>query len=257
MSTALESFQIHLTSSTADKIIDGNNANVEFYLPVIEIPSQYHIYVSVVHAVIPFTFYNVNGDYNRLYYILYDPINLQSVGASSFNIPPGNYNINTLKAVLVANMPGFIISYNSVNNTFTFSRTDNNVFTLSYSSTQCPLLGFNFETLGNGPFSTVTSNRAVNLAPIRCVCVGTNLKTFNINKANVNNMSMLCSIPITTQPYSIITYQNPNNFRVNTYTNLISTIAIKLMDQNGQMLNLNGANWSMTLQFDVVDFVND
>ena len=58
MSTALESFQIHLTSGTADKIIDGNNSNVEFYLPTIEIPSQYHIYVSLIHAVIPFTFYN-------------------------------------------------------------------------------------------------------------------------------------------------------------------------------------------------------
>jgi hypothetical protein len=256
MSTALETFQIHLASANADKIIDGNNANVEFYLPTIEIPSQYHIYISVVHAVIPFTFYNVTGSFNRLYYVLYDST-LQSVTSSSFNIPSGNYNINTLKAVLVANMPGFTITYNSVDNTFTFSRTDAYTFTFSYSTTSCPLLGFNFDTLGSGPFSTVTSNRAVNLAPIRCICIGTNLKTFNINKTNVNNKSVICSIPIMTQPYSIITYQNPNNFRVNTYTNLISTIAIKLMDQNGNQLDLNGANWSMTLQFDIVDFVSD
>jgi hypothetical protein len=85
----------------------------------------------------------------------------------------------------------------------------------------------------------------------------TNLKTFNIDKTQVNNNSTICSIPITTQPYSVITYQNPNSFRVNTYANTISTLAIKLMDQTGRLLDLNGANWSMTLQFDVVDFVQE
>jgi hypothetical protein len=85
----------------------------------------------------------------------------------------------------------------------------------------------------------------------------TNLKTFNIDKTQVNNNNTICSIPIITQPYSIITFQNQNNFRVNTYTNTISTLAIKLMDQTGRLLDLNGANWSMTLQFDVVDFVQE
>ena len=43
--SALESFQLHLTSQNADKVNNNNNCDVEFYLPVIEIPSQFHIYV--------------------------------------------------------------------------------------------------------------------------------------------------------------------------------------------------------------------
>jgi hypothetical protein len=37
----------------------------------------------------------------------------------------------------------------------------------------------------------------------------------------------------------------------------LSSIRIQLMDQDGNLLNLNGTNWSMTIQFDVIDFVDD
>jgi len=252
MTTAIETFQIHLTSASADKIIDNNNANVEFYMPTIEIPTQYHIYVSVVHAVIPFTFYNINSTNNLLVYTV------GTSGTFNLSITPGNYTVNSFKSFLLSNMPGFTITYDSITNTFTFSRSDANTFRFLNTSTCGSLIGMNISLTSNSEqYTTITSNRCVNLAPIRCICIGTNLKTFNINKTSVNNQSVICSIPINTQPYSIITYQNPNNFRVNTYTNLISSIAIKLMDQNGQQLDLNGANWSITLQFDIVDFVND
>ena len=243
----IETFQIHLSSQNADKIIDGNNCNVEYYLPIIEVPSQYHIYASVQHAVIPFTFYNVNSSNNVLRYTV-------QITPYQLTITPGNYNINTLKAFLLANMPNFSIYYNGVTNQFTFNHSTYG-FTFLSSSTCLSLLGF----LPQNNVSTIqslTSNRAVNLAPIRCICIGTNLKTFNIDKTAINNQSIICSIPITTQPYSIITYQNHNNFRVNTFSNTISTLAIKLMDQTGQLLDMNGANWTMTIQFDIVDFVN-
>jgi hypothetical protein len=104
--SALESFQLHLTSQNADKINNNNNCDVEFYLPVIEIPSQFHIYVSVQHAVIPFTFYNVNSSNNILNYTV-DSISYQLI------ITQGNYNVNTMKSFLSANMSGFTITYNT------------------------------------------------------------------------------------------------------------------------------------------------
>jgi hypothetical protein len=246
--SALESFQIHLTSQNADKVNNNNNCDVEFYLPVIEIPSQFHIYISVQHAVIPFTFYNVNSSNNILNY---------SVNSISYQliITQGNYNVNTMKTFLSANMAGFTISYNNITNQFTFTHSTYDFSFLS-TSTCFSLIGLLSQT-NTSTSRTLVSNRAVNLAPIRCICVMTNLKTFNIDKTQVNNNNTICSIPIITQPYSIITFQNQNNFRVNTYTNTISTLAIKLMDQTGRLLDLNGANWSMTLQFDVVDFVQE
>ena len=167
----IDSFQIHLTSQTADKIYSNNNCDAEFYLPVIEIPSQYHIYVSVQHAVIPFTFYNINSSNNTLNYNINDNI-------FTVIIPEGNYNINNLKTYLSTAMGGFTIVYNSINNRFTFTHSTNNFIILS-SSTCLSLIGL----LAQDNYSTglrLTSNRAVNLAPIRCICVSTNLKTFNI-----------------------------------------------------------------------------
>ena len=245
--SSIESFQLHLSSQNADKIYSNNNCDVEFYLPVIEIPSQYHIYISVQHAVIPFTFYNVNSSNNVLKYV---------VGAGStltLTIPEGNYNINTLKTYLLTNLGNFSVTYNSTNNKFTFTHNTSNFIFLA-TSTCLTLLGFLSQDNTSSSLSLV-SNRAVNLSPVRCICISTNLKTFNINKTAVNNQSIICSIPITTPPYSIITYQNPNGFRVNTYTNIISNLAIQLKDQTGQLLDLNGANWSLSLQFDIVDFV--
>jgi hypothetical protein len=242
----MESFQIHLNSSNADKINNNNNCDVEFYLPVIEIPSQCHIYVSVQHAVIPYTFYNINSSNNILKY---------SISGTIYTvvITPGNYNVYTLQTFLQSNMTNFTISYNPVTNAFTFTNSITN-FTILSSSTCLPLIGFLAQDNISTTFALV-SNRAVNLAQIRCICVNSNLKTNNINKSTLNNFSTICSIPVSVAPYSIVSFANHNNFRVNTFTSTISTIAIKLCDQNGNLIDLNGSNWALTLQFDVVDFV--
>ena len=246
--SSVENFQLHLSSTYADKIYNNNNCDAEFYLPTIEIPSQYHIHLNVVHASIPFTFYNVNSSNNVLNY---------TVGITGYSlvIPQGNYSANTMKTYLNTNMTNFSITYDSTANKFKFVNTNNSDFIINSTSSCLGLLGFSGQSTSTS--YSLTSAQTVNLYPIRCICVCTNLKTSNININSKNKSNIVCSIPITTQPNSIITYLNPNNFKINTYANIISSLKIQLMDQDGNLLNLNGANWSMTLQFDVIDFVDD
>ena len=245
--SAIESFQLYLSSESADKIsVEGSNA--EFYLPVIEIPSQYHIHLYVINASIPFTFYNVNS-YNNI-------LNYRVSGVDfSLYITQGNYTITTMVTFLKSNMSGFVIGYDATTNKFTFSHSTYSFSFLS-TSTALELLGFTNQTQSSIGL-TLTSNKTVNLSPIRTIYISTNLNTSNISKIENNSNNILCSIPIQTQPHSIITYTNPTNFKVNTYTNHISTVVIKLTDQNGRLLNLNGGNWAITLQFDIIDFVDD
>ena len=66
----LESLQIHLNSKFADNYINNSLSNCEFFLPVIEIPPQHHIYISVVLANIPYSFYNIDNYNNKLSYRL-------------------------------------------------------------------------------------------------------------------------------------------------------------------------------------------
>jgi len=246
--SSIENFQLHLSSNFADKIYSNNNADTEFYLPLIEIPSQYHLHVNVVHASIPFTFYNINSSNNVLNYSI-EGTNY------SFIIAQGNYNVVNLKDYLMSNLPGFIITYSPITNKYTFTQ---NYYGFSFlnTSTCLNILGFSQQTItSNG--TSLTSTQSVNLNPIRCVCICSDLPSSNISLNSKNKNNILCSIPITTQPNSIITYLNHNNFKINTYANVLSSIRIQLMDQDGNLLNLNGTNWSMTIQFDVIDFVDD
>ena len=98
--SSIENFQLHLSSTYADKIYNNNNCDVEFYLPLIEIPSQYHMHINVAHASIPFTFYNVNSSNNVLNYTFLTPLSTPPTVSFSLVIPQGNYTVNTLKFYL-------------------------------------------------------------------------------------------------------------------------------------------------------------
>ena len=41
------------------------------------------------------------------------------------------------------------------------------------------------------------------------------------------------------------------------YSNILNDIVIKIVNQDNVILALNGLDWSITLQLDIVDFVND
>jgi len=63
-----EILQIHLNSRNADIYHNNMFSDSEWYLPIIEVPLQYTIYISVQHAVIPYSFYNINDSNNILNY---------------------------------------------------------------------------------------------------------------------------------------------------------------------------------------------
>ena len=147
----------------------------------------------------------------------------------------------------------FTITYNSITNKMTFV---NSLYDFTFSSLSInflSLLGFSLNLSSSS--KTLTSDKVVNLCPYRCICISTNLKTFSINKKYSNNTSLLASIPINSAPNSIILYENKNNFKSNTFTNNISNIRVKLTDHDFNPLDLNGQHWTITLQFDIVDYV--
>ena len=67
--------------------------------------------------------------------------------------------------------------------------------------------------------------------------------------------NVLVSIPIKGNPYSMITYENTNAYKANLYKNSLTYIKIKIVDQNNNIVDLNGCHWTMTFQLDIVKFV--
>ena len=212
----MESIQIYLNSKNADKYINGS-ADCEYDLPLIEIPDGFHIYLSVVNCLIPFSFYNINNSNNKFIYSFN--------GNTMYNltIPIGNYNINDVVKYFKTNMIGFTISYNQNSNKISFTHSTTN-FMLMSVSTCLSVLGFEDNTTYSSIAFTLTSINCVNVYNIKSIQVNSNLITYNVNKLQRNNYCILCSVPVSSQPFSLIEYINRTNFRSNLFLNRIQKL---------------------------------
>ena len=241
----LDSIQIHLNSKYADKYVNGSVSDCEFNLPMIEIPAQHYIYISVQNATIPYTWYNIDSTNNTLIYHV--------EGAYyALQITQGNYNANQLASFLAKNMSGtFTVSYDIITNKFTFTNPNN--FVINSTSTCLGILGFPPDELySTSILKSLKSYTMVNLLNKSAVYIQSNLLTGNINNNSKAEGTILTSIPINCPPYSLITYNNFNGFKSNLYSNNISFINIKIVDENNTLMNLNGCYWNITLQLDIV-----
>ncbi len=78
-----------------------------------------------------------------------------------------------------------------------------------------------------------------------------NLSLSNINNSTPNLCNILASIPLTSGANSVITYSNTNNIKTSVNDiKKFTLLQIALTDQDGDILDLNGCHWSMTLQID-------
>ena len=94
-------------------------------------------------------------------------------------------------------------------------------------------------------------NTFTNLSTLSFI-VGTNLRTQHLSSATKCNI--LGKVPITSPSNSWIFYYNYYQFKTRVFNTTIENIDIKLFDDQGNLLNLQGANFSITIQ---VDFVKD
>jgi len=242
-----ELLQIHLNSKNADRFMSGTS-DIEWDLPLIEAPLQHTIYLSVQNCVIPYSFYNIDSNNNFLQYILYDSMQ----NTYNINIETGNYNPYQLINVLQKSMQGFTITYDSIKNKFTFT---NNLYEFRFQNVSTCLRLIGFETTVLSTNKTLKSINSINLQSHHCICVQSNLLTGSINSANKYESNIICSIPVDKPPFSMITYINHNNLKYNLFNNVISTMRLRLTDQNNNLIDLNGCNWSCTIQLEIIKFV--
>jgi hypothetical protein len=240
----MESLQIYLNSMSADLYYQNSNSWCEFELPLIECDYRDHIYISVQSVAVPYSFYNVSG-YNN--FLQYSTIN----GIVDVFISTGNYNINTLLTALITSLPTFGITYDKIKNKLTFTNTIDFTFTLN--STCFEIIGLS-SIVQSSSYCSLTSDYVCNLSTVRHICIATNFYTSNINKALPNERNILCHVPINVGPNEVITWTNQGNYRCNLSTNILSNIVIKILDHQGNVIDLNGGNWSMTLQVDIVNY---
>jgi hypothetical protein len=256
-----DTIEIYLNSKSANKQNNGTS-DVLFHLPPIEVRKDEKAYVNVKQAVIPFSFYNVNETNNLLNFSI--ETSHQSFNTYSISIPFGNYNINQLISylnsqflLLPANDKHFTITYSVQTNKLTLKHLHHN-FQLLSSSTCFELLGFKenetqYGSLLTGTIYNLTSVFGINLFVVRQIYIASNNFILNnINASNPNDSNILASVSVTGNPNSIIHYENTTSRHLIHHLNNVTNLQIKLLDQDGDSLNLNGVNWSITLELIIV-----
>jgi len=242
-----ESIQIYLNSRYATETVDDNPANCIYFLPVIEIPDGHHIYLSLQNANIPYSFYSITSVDNTFRW------GLVAGPENTYNLEAGKYNVTQLIALLKTQMgANYNIVYNTVTGKLTFTHTTTNF--IIYADSINHILGFSKTANSTSISLTLVGRDVVNLNQIRALNIECNFPTYNVNVAQAYNQNILATIPVYVAPFSIISFQNNNNFRTNLYVNKLDQIQIRIIDNNGLLVNLNGINYQMTLQLDCIKF---
>ena len=220
-----QSICLFLNSQTANSYINGYSSECMFVLPSLVIPKKTKISVSVQTASIPYSFYNCDDFNSKLSYI-------ENSITYNKTIPQGNYNVLTLATALKTLMGvNFTITYNSLDNTYTFTNTLFD-FQLLSSSTCFEMLGFKDKITYSSTSKSLKSNISINLFTIRNIYISSNnFMLNNINSSTPNNSSILCSVPIQSSVGSIISYSNIFSVYNEVYNiNNLTLLHIKLTD---------------------------
>lgn len=199
--------------------------------------------VGVVGIVIPYTYYNLNG-YN----------NTVGLSISGNNYPvtltQGNYTSGTFTSMLntalgVSAGTTFTSSVSATQGTLSIVASNGG----SFGVTGPLFLGTTSTSVRyNSSGSTLTFGKPLNLAGTQFIDVRTDLALASGNTRD-NNRSLLVRVPVNTTPFNTIFYNNEAFNYINSDNNTINNIQLSLFDDGGNLMNLNGYNYNINLEF--------
>lgn len=228
--------EVHLDSGKRDS---GDNNHPYFVLhPVI----QKVLAVKVTSAEIPLTHYNVNTTNNTFV-----------MGAATIVLPTGNYTVTGFKTALAAETGNSSWTYVTQTGKWTVTTGSSLVMT---DRSPLLMLGFDIGTYPPSGGIITAPNVAIFSGPTCFYLTSNSLSTIvsshiRTNGSTTPNPPTLAKIPITVNPFTILQFRdvNPGNcFDVPNTT--VSDLDMQLLDGHTlKPVDLNGAGWSVTLQF--------
>ena len=231
--------QVFLDSKYADFSYDTGQ-QVHWLADPLEKPEGFFFKVHVLSAWIPLTYYNVTSTNNRLD-IAYSPTDTQSI-----EFPVGNRDIDELVEIMNDELRhAFIAEYDPATNKVTISQ-GTSAISIEDTSTCLGLLGFE----PGVHIGSVTARYGVDLTRTTSILLRTNLHGTNRDPFTKRMSDILCKIPVShQQPNEIVEYTQPAFVRI-TNPNL-THFTLGLYDDDGNLLDLNGNRWTVTLQVSI------
>ena len=245
LNTPYSSREIYLNSDDADRRIGDDTSFCIFtFESLVTVPENIAILLSLKDAQIPVSFLNINDNNNTFVYQVGGVI-------TSVSLSTGNYTANTLRDnlnTLLNNI--FTISYDSIKNKFTITHASTD-FTLESNTGLLRVLGFTVKDhISSSNF--ITSDSIADLSGLGGIFIKTNYMTQSYDSKTKNFSSILQKIPITQQGNGVVFFNNKSGYKTQIFDKIISEIHIQILDENQNILNMNNAQWRMTLGLDFI-----
>jgi hypothetical protein len=201
-------------------------------------------------ATIPYTVYTINSNNNKLYWVDSD----STVITTTLTV--GNYNESDLATLITtamnadkssANTYTVTVSNTTAKYTFTNNTSNFQLTTTNNTSAVWKTLGFNTTSNKTGS-TTYTSDKVFNLQPLNTIYICSNMADGNNARVRGGDFPIICSIPISDNFGDIVTYINDFD-DVIPLNNIASSLTLRLYDNNLNIIDLNGSDWS--IEFDL------
>lgn len=238
--------QIYLNSADASIYVGGSHSDVIWnFVEQIHVPDNFALTLGLLNAQIPASFFTINSTNDTLTYNTGTP--------TSITLKHGNPNVTELIVDLVSKLPNELaVTYDAINNKLTFTRNQTGVFHLSGSAMK--LLGFSpgRHTSDTESTPSLTSNHVIDLSGPRVIFLESDMQTRSIDSRSKAASNILAAIPNSEAAGTILAYSNLTGYfsRINSRT--ISSLRIKLKDNDDNLIDLQGLAWSCTLQVNVI-----
>jgi len=250
--------------NSADKNVsldtDGSSFIYNLDTPIIA-PDNQECLVSLYSCVIPYSFYNIRENINdRIPYRFVANDNLSFV-----KIPKGNYTITTLATTIKSLLDGitggvaYTIIYNRTTMKYTYTTNSQTIYFdfSAFVDTAHIEMGFNINetTVDTGINNLVSTNVPDINGNTHQIQVRTNLASKGcLDSITKSYSTILGSIPIDVNFGGVI-FSNPGNnlHKILITSKNISTVNVRITDDRGRPINLNGLNFTIAV---LLDFIN-
>lgn len=217
-------------------------------------PINYDILAySLESCCIPKTNYNVNSGF----------VITDSVGNKPVVVPFGNYSVNSFVTELQSTLNAlgvdtYTVTFNS--NTYKMTIVSSfSGFVINPSANSYPLLtmmGFDNETVYTSVLGSLTSIKSVDFSGIKNVYI--KISELSEYLRDTRNLSSNFKVNYGCPYGSVVYFNNENAYKqyyptAQNHIRRTDKFSVRLVDEFGEDLDLNGSDWSLVLKFLVKD----
>jgi len=238
--------QIHINSADGHQYTTQDTSELYFFFrqPLFSVTENTDVYVSLVNISIPYVFPNVSI-YNNVFAYQFSGF-FQT--EQRITIPVGQYNVTQLLAFLNSNAQlqtdGFSFTYSPITRLVTIASTVSN-FTVTANNTLDLGLG---STLTSSGYS-LTATKVLNLLATRNIYVDMcEFSTDNIITLTGKTSAIVARVPIAGEFGTMLNYVNTTGYYSHITQKSSGLLHMRLLDDKGRLLQMNGTDWSATLE---------